>query len=104
MEALTKRARETAERVEAFRMCLCRQWMEENRPFGWEVQDIRIAGIRQRLLSAAQRMEDYLAGKESRLEELESERLVLDDRENLPYATLPLSDNSWKSMVTAGVI
>lgn len=104
MEALTKRARETAERIEAFRVCLNRQWMEENRPFGWEVQDIRIAGIRQRLLSTAQRMEDYLAGKESRLEELETKRQVLDDRENPPYATLPLSDNSWKNMVTAGVI
>lgn len=101
---LPERIRETARRVETFRSCLNDQWMEENRPAGWEVQDIRIGGVRQRLLSAAERVEDYLAGRVERLEELEESRMVLDERENPPYATLPLYDNSWKSMVTAGVI
>lgn len=104
LKELVLRLRETADRVEAFRRCFREQWMAENRPFGWEVQDIRIGGIKQRLLSAADRVEDYLSKRIERLEELEEERMVLDGRENPPYHTLPLYDNSWKSMVTAGVI
>lgn len=104
LETLIPRLRVTADRVEEFRRCFRNQWMSENRPFGWEVQDIRISGVRQRLLSTADRVEDYLTGKVERLEELEEERLVLDERENPPYRTLPLYDNLWKSMVTAGVI
>ena len=78
--------------------------MAENRPFGFEVLDIRIGGVKQRLLSTARRVEDYLSGRICCLDELEADRMVLDERENPPYATLPLYDNSWKSMVTAGTI
>ncbi len=104
LEDLVERARETEKRVEAFRVCLSKQWMAENRPFGFEVLDIRIGGVKQRLLSTARRVEDYLSGKILCLDELEADRMVLDGRENPPYATLPLYDNSWKSMVTAGTI
>lgn len=104
LKSLTDRVRETADRVEEFRKCFMKQWMAENRPFGWEVQDIRIGGIRQRLLTAADRVEAYLEGRVTCLEELEEERMKLDERENPPYKTLPLYDNSWKGMVTAGVI
>ena len=104
LEALTERTREAARRVETFRRTMRKQWFLENRPFGWEVLDIRLGGVKARLDSAAERLEDYLEGRAERIEELEEPRLLLDERENPGHRTLPLSDNSWKNISTACVM
>lgn len=52
-----------------------RQWFELNKPFGWEIIDIRYGGLLARIDSAISRLSDYVAGKVSVLEELEEERL-----------------------------
>ena len=87
-----------------FSRTMGKQWFKENRPFGWEVLDIRLGGVKARLESAAQRVTDYLQGRTARIEELEEPRLVLDERENPGYRTLPLSDNNWKNISTACVL
>lgn len=53
-------------------------WMKTYKPFGWEVLDIRYGGLMARIASAEQRILDYLEGRESRLEELECERLLFE--------------------------
>lgn len=104
LKELTDRTLETAEKVEIFRRKFKTQWFLENRPFGWEVQDIRLGGLQIRLISAAERIMDYLQGKTDKIEELEEQRLLLDERENPGFETLPLSDNNWKEIVTAAVM
>ena len=56
------------------------QWMIENKPNGFEVQDIRLGGVVRRLEHCKRRLEDYVNGKLAILPELEEE--LLDPYEN----------------------
>ena len=63
-------------------------WMNDAKPFGYEILDIKIGGVITRLKSTGHRIDNYLNGNVLRLEELEEERLPyftkgMDKRENL---------------------
>ena len=47
------------------------QWMKENKPQGFDVQDIRLGGMIIRTEHCTKRLEDYISGKIDRIEELE---------------------------------
>lgn len=51
-------------------------WMKYNKPFGWEVLDIRYGGVIARMDTAKDRLQQYLNGEISRIEELEEEKLM----------------------------
>ena len=53
-------------------------WMEYNKPFGWEMHDLRYGGLIARFQTVKMRIGAYLSGACDRLEELEEERLRLD--------------------------
>ncbi len=55
-----------------------KQWFAANKPFGWEVIELRYGGLVMRLATAADRMTTFLEGGISRIEELEEERLFFD--------------------------
>ena len=62
-------------------------WMTDAKPFGYELLDVKLGGVITRLKSTGHRIDDYLNGKVSRLEELEETRLPyftgeMDKREN----------------------
>ena len=95
---------ELLHRVEVFQEALRTQWYHESKPLGFDVQSIRIGGLKERIYDASWSIERYLEGKLERIEELEQERLLLDKRENPGYRTLPLYHNEWRSMVTASVL
>lgn len=59
-----------------------RVWLAYNKPFGWEVLDIRYGGVLSRLDTAIDRINNYLDGKISVIEELEQERLYFVRRED----------------------
>nr|WP_326167352.1 beta-N-acetylhexosaminidase [uncultured Lachnoclostridium sp.] len=77
-------------------------WQEEFKPNGYEVMDVRMAGVEIRLKSARRRILDYLDGKIPSLEELEEERL--------PYFTngeetnVSGKCNLWENIVSAANI
>lgn len=78
-------------------------WFTECKPFGFEILDIRLNGVAARLQSTQMRLEDYLAGREERLSELEEERL--------PYAVdaadpahTQCSCPFWENIISAGNI
>ena len=48
-----------------------RQWMKENKPFGFEAQNIRLGGLKERLAYAKRTLEGYLGGGLDRIAELE---------------------------------
>ena len=56
---------------EAFRV----QWHKENKSFGFEVFDIRIGGLKQRLMNCARIIKEYAEGKTEKIDELERKRL-----------------------------
>ena len=76
-------------------------WLRENKIQGLEVIQIRVGAIRTRLQAAQWRIQSYLAGEVSRLEELESERLGF-------HGTFAAGEdinahcNLWKDIVTPG--
>lgn len=56
-------------------------WIEYNKPFGWEVHDIRYGGLVARFETAKKRILSYLSGECERIEELEEMRLRIDGRD-----------------------
>lgn len=66
---------EIVKRAKALRNAHRTQWFKINKPFGWEVIDIRYGGLLNRLDSAIERINDYVEKKIDHIEELEQERL-----------------------------
>ena len=78
-------------------------WMEECKVFGYEVLDIRLAGVRARLEYAGKRLAQYLSGETDCLPELEEKRLVYaPDQSDGSHALC--SCNFWQNIVSAGNI
>lgn len=67
-------------KLHALRTSHRRSWMEYNKPFGWEVHDIRYGGLIARFDTVKECIAAYLKGEIERIEELEEERLRLDGR------------------------
>ena len=63
------------EKTERLRICHRDSWMKYNKPFGWEIHDIRYGGIKCRFETAKVRIGAYLDGAIDQIEELEEERL-----------------------------
>lgn len=88
--------------AEEFHGAAARQWHRENKPFGWEMLDIRLGGMEARLKSAAARIDAYLEGRIKSLEELEEDRLYYDCRPEGEWENIGLSPYCWHDMVSAG--
>lgn len=61
------------ERIENFYNVYQKMWFEFNKPHGFDIQDIRIGGLIQRIKSCRVRMENYISGNISDIPELEEE-------------------------------
>ena len=89
---LAKRIKLIVKKTEEFYSVLRTRWLKENKPFGWEVQDIRIGGLIMRLKSCGKRLENYLAGGKE-IEELSED--VLDYYEDGKCGKRSLTLNCW---------
>ena len=49
-----------------------RQWLRRNKPFGLEVMQIRLGGLRQRYLEAARALQEITAGGRDSIPELDA--------------------------------
>ena len=78
-------------------------WMKHNKPFGWEVHDIRYGGLKARFETVRERISDYLSGAVSAIEELEAERLRFDcaSEDAAPFGK-PFFWYSYSSYATTG--
>ncbi len=74
-----------------------KQWYRVNKPFGYEVMDVRFGGLKERMITAKHRLEDYLEGKVASLEELEQPDLPF------AFAEMECTDrlNNWRASVSA---
>ena len=71
LAALLPDYEKTLENLENFVAVYEKQWMKENKPHGFDVQDIRLGGIIRRTKSCTRRLKAYLNGELEKIEELE---------------------------------
>lgn len=78
-------------------------WMQNAKPFGYELLDIRLGGVCTRLESHKRRIESYLNGNISSLEELEQERLPYwQEKNHYPHGSnVELRLNYWDKIISA---
>ena len=76
---------ETVRRLDIFKEAFQAEWFRENKAFGWEIHDIRIAGVRSRILSCQARIKAYLDGELDTIEELDVDLLPAEDGNGFGY-------------------
>ena len=89
---LRNRYIEAAKTVHNFKRALQKVWFADNKPFGWEIHEIRLGGLASRLEDCAARIQDYLQGKVNDIPEL--------DIDVLPYGANKLDCNVYKALVS----
>ncbi len=72
-----------------------KQWFIENKPHGFDVQDIRIGGLVARMQACLERLIDYRDGKISTIPELEEAIVPITDK--------IINYNCWRNNVTANM-
>lgn len=85
--------------VTAFRA----QWYDENKTYGFSIQEIRLGGLRERMISTKERILAYLDGSIDKIEELHEPVLpigALPNQEGSPY----VQHNLWGKETSACVI
>lgn len=79
-QAAEKTLPELLERVKVFHRAVAYQWEQENKIFGFEVLDVRLGGLEQRICSAISRLNGFVGGELASLPELEENILPCDSR------------------------
>lgn len=90
-------------RIESFYLAFRGQWYRENRPGGFDVQDLRIGGLKQRIQTARDTINGYLEGNMQQILELEQPRLPFDCRESDKGLDLNVDCNFWNFISTPNV-
>ena len=89
--------------IENFHALFSHQWLKENKVFGLDTVDIRMGGLLQRIKRAESRIEDYLAGSITCIDELEVEILPFNDfYGDQDFAAT--TANQWHTIATASTI
>ena len=66
---------QVAKRIKIFAKAFEKQWFLDNKPQGFDVQDLRIGGLLRRNDACRRRILDYVSGKIDRIDELEEKLL-----------------------------
>jgi len=88
--------------IEDFYSAYEKQWMWENKPHGFDVQDIRIGGLIMRVRHNKQRLLQFVNGDIDRIEELEEPILDVNCRPENEKGQIYY--NMWYKIATANVI
>ena len=96
LTALVNDYDELLRRLSAFFDAVQKLWYKENKPFGWEVQDLRLGGLERRVKTCKSMLETYLDGRLERLEELEEQLLSVQQDD--------LHERSHTTIVSRGIV
>ena len=88
---------ELKKRIKAFHKAFYTVWDTENKPQGWEVQDIRLGGLIMRIETCRKRLEEYLAGKTNCILELEDDVLPANSQNQI-------AQNNYGRIVSFGLL
>ena len=78
LQAIAMELEKMEELVETFYKAYRSCWLREKKGHGFDVQDIRLGGLKMRYRSCRERLTAYLAGEIAAIEELEEQALSLD--------------------------
>ena len=79
-------------------------WYIENKPHGFDVQEIRLGGLLLRLESCKDRLKDYINGKINKIDELEETILNVDGVAKDKLNKTPTEFNSYSLSATVNII
>ena len=97
LSRLAERIKKTVKKAEEFYRVFRARWLKENKPFGVEVQDIRIGGLINRLKRCCEALIEYLEGGRE-IEELNED--ILEYYEDGKCGKRSLLINDWKANVS----
>ena len=86
--------------LNAFFDAFCKMWLEENKPFGLEVQEQRFGGLLYRIGRCEERLKAYLNGEIDKIDELEEKSLT----KFKGYEGEAVAQNNWSTTVTTSII
>ena len=90
-------------RIDNFYEAFRTQWFQENKAYGFEVQDYRLGGLKGRVLHCKRILQDYLDGKTVNVEELEEEVLNVICSPNADGKAI-WYPNNFKMMISANIV
>ena len=79
-------------KLDAFYRAFCAQWNAENKPFGFEVQDYRIGGLKMRIEHCASVLSDYASGKIDSIPQLDEAFVSMFDEKNVKERNVSYND------------
>ena len=97
LKKLIKDYATVAKRIKAFTKNFKARWLRDNKPFGWEIQQIRLGGLYSRVLDCRERLIEYVKGKVQDIPELEEDILPYEPSWGLNY-------NLWRGLISVGTI
>lgn len=103
LKALIGDYKKLLKKLEVFYRAYKKQWFTENKPHGFDVQDIRFGGLSMRVRSCMERLQELYDGKIDRIEELEEKQLdICGNGENFGHTHIEYK--RWGKIVTANLI
>ena len=94
--------KELIKRIKIFHDTMEKQWLMENKGYGFEIHSARLGGLCQRLDSCSRRLLMYAKGKIEKIDELEEEILPIP-HQNAPKGE-PIDYGHYGRIVSAGVL
>ena len=94
---------QVAKRIDIYARAFEKQWMTDNKPHGFDVQDLRMGGLIRRTDACRRRLLDYVNGKIDRIDELEETLLPVWEKEkSINFNKAPVI--STVNIVTHGLV
>lgn len=103
LKILIENYQEVIDKLDEFYLKFKALWFKENKPHGFDVQDIRLGGLKQRLISCKDRLIGFLNGEIDKIDELEEELLCYHGN-GKDFKKEPAYLNVWSKMVTPNVL
>ena len=95
--------KETLGKIETFYNKYQQLWFTENKPHGFDVQDIRLGALMQRVKACTKRLEAYLGGEIQEIPELQEELLDYFGG-NKEFGDEMPRCSAWRAIITANVL
>lgn len=87
------------ERIQAFSLAFERLWERENKPFGWEIHATRLGGLLGRIDYCERKLNAYLRGELTKIEELEETILPYGYPEEIKFG-----ENRYSYLISRGIL
>ncbi len=98
LKKLYKSIKETKKRLQTFYYSFRNLWFKENKPHGFDVQDVHLGGAMRRIKSCRERLKCYLDGRIESIPELEEK--LLDFYKEGEQKRFTFSIKEWKDFVS----